>query len=166
MSLTPRQKRFCNEYLKDLNGTQAAIRAGYSKKTANRIATENLSKPVIKEEILKAMEKREKRTEITQDKVLKELALVGFSDFADYGEIEKGIGLQIKSFDEIKEGKTRAIKSINERQDSKSISISFKLHDKIKALELLGKHLGMFKEQIEHSGEIKLLKFDFGDNGE
>ena len=70
--LTPKQKTFIDEYLIDLNATQAAIRAGYSLKTANRIATENLSKPVIQAEIQKRMKDREERTEITQDFVMRE----------------------------------------------------------------------------------------------
>ena len=72
--LKERQKRFVDEYLIDLNATQAAIRAGYSPKTAYSIGDENLKKPEIQEYISERMKDREKRTEITQDKVLKELA--------------------------------------------------------------------------------------------
>lgn len=71
--LTDKQKMFCKEYLIDFNGTQAAIRAGYSKKTANRIATENLSKPVIAEYVRQQKEKRNARVENLQDFVLKGL---------------------------------------------------------------------------------------------
>lgn len=70
MKLTAKQQRFVDEYLVDLNGTQAAIRAGYSEKTANEIAAENLAKPSIKEAVELRMKEREKRTEITQDMVL------------------------------------------------------------------------------------------------
>lgn len=109
--LTPKQKKFIDEYLIDLNATQAAIRAGYSAKTANRIATENLSKPVIQEELQKAMQRRAKRTEITADRVLKELAAIALDEAADYN-------------------------------DSR-----LRYTNKIRALELLGKHLGMFDQQ-------------------
>jgi phage terminase small subunit len=71
--LTPKQKRFCDEYLKDLNGTQAAIRAGYSKKTANRIAAENLSKLVISEYIKNAKKRVEEKISIDVEYVLKNL---------------------------------------------------------------------------------------------
>lgn len=73
--LTPKQKAFCEEYLKDLNATQSAIRAGYSSKTANRIATENLSKLVIQEYISFLKGQREERTQITSDRVLKDIDL-------------------------------------------------------------------------------------------
>lgn len=70
IKLTDKQKLFIKEYLVDLNGTQAAIRAGYSEDTANVIASENLTKPYIKEAIQKAMDKRVKKTEITAEYVL------------------------------------------------------------------------------------------------
>ena len=77
--LTAKQEIFCREYIIDLNATQAAIRAGYSKKTANRIASENLSKLDIQKKIQELQQERAERTEITQDKVLKELAGIGFA---------------------------------------------------------------------------------------
>lgn len=70
MKLTPKQERFVHEYLVDLNASAAAIRAGYSKKTANRIASENLSKPDIQIAIKEAQDSIQKRTEITQDMVI------------------------------------------------------------------------------------------------
>ena len=70
MKLTPKQKKFCDEYLIDLNATQAAIRAGYSKKTAKQIATENLSKPYLQEYIKKKQEKLENKTDITLEKIV------------------------------------------------------------------------------------------------
>src|SRR3546814_8117 len=80
MALTDKQRRFVEEYLVDLNATQAAIRAGYSKKTAASIGEENLRKPDIAKAIQEAQAARSKRTEITQDQVLKELAKIGFAD--------------------------------------------------------------------------------------
>lgn len=74
--LTPKQLMFCKEYLIDLNATQACIRAGYSEKTANRIGAENLSKPVIKEEIDRLKAIREKKVELTAEKVLKDIERV------------------------------------------------------------------------------------------
>ena len=71
--LTARQTRFVGEYLIDLNGTQAAIRAGYSRKTARNIASENLAKPDIQEAIQKAQKARSERTRITQDQVIQGL---------------------------------------------------------------------------------------------
>jgi len=77
--ITAKQRRFCEEYLIDLNGTQAAIRAGYSARTAKAIASENLTKPYIAAEIAAAFAARSERTEVTQDQVLKELTRIGFA---------------------------------------------------------------------------------------
>ena len=83
MALTEKQKAFVREYLVDLNATQAAIRAGYSENTARVIACENLMKPNISEAIEKALQERAERTEITQDKVLEEIAKYAFKDASD-----------------------------------------------------------------------------------
>ena len=82
--MTERQKRFCNEYLIDLNVTQAAIRAGYTPKYANKKAYELLDKPEIKEYLDKKIKDREQRTEITQDKVVNELSAIAFSNASDF----------------------------------------------------------------------------------
>ena len=90
-NLTEKQKKFCEEYIIDFNATQACVRSGYSEKTANRIGTENLSKLVIQSYIQELIKKREQRTEITADMVVKELAKVtggnggGRPDFAQAG---------------------------------------------------------------------------------
>ena len=76
---TPKQRRLVNEYLIDLNAPQAAIRAGYSKKTAQQIGAENLSKPVIQAEIQKRQVKLQNKLEITQERVLQELAAIALS---------------------------------------------------------------------------------------
>lgn len=81
--MTKKQKRFVEEYLIDLNATQAAIRAGYSPGTAQQIGSENLSKLVISNAIAKAMADRSKRTGINQDRVLQELARIGFAKITD-----------------------------------------------------------------------------------
>ena len=84
---TVMQKRFVQEYLIDLNATQAAIRAGYSKKTAQEQASRLLSKVKVQADIQKAMKRRSERTGITQDRVLEELALIAFSDISELLEI-------------------------------------------------------------------------------
>ena len=81
--MTKKQKRFVEEYLIDLNATQAAIRAGYSPDTAGSIGAENLKKPEIKNRIDKAMAERSRRTGINQDRVLQELARIGFAKITD-----------------------------------------------------------------------------------
>ena len=81
--MTRKQQLFVGEYLIDLNATRAAIRAGYSEKTAQAIGAENLTKPIIAEAIATALEARAERTEVTQDRVLEELALIGFAEMPD-----------------------------------------------------------------------------------
>lgn len=142
--MTNKQKTFIEEYLIDLNATQAAIRAGYSKNSAETIGFENLKKPKIANEIEKRMKERERRTEITQDRVLTELAKIGFADVTDFLSIEHD-EVKIKSTTEIPTHKLGAIAAVKE--GTKGIEI--KLNDKGKALELIGRHLGMWTDRID-----------------
>ena len=156
--LTPKQRRFCEEYLIDLNATQAAIRAGYSEKTAEVIGFENLRKPNIAEYIKKHMDKRQERTEITADRILKELALIAFSDQQDIVEVEEGGTILMKRFEDMPEGVSRTISDICEDRiiresadGSQAVvhdKVKYKRYDKVKALELLMKHLGMLSEKL------------------
>jgi phage terminase small subunit len=165
--LTSKQKMFVKEYLVDLNATQAALRAGYSEKTAYRTGADNLKKPQIQEAIQQAMQKREQRTEITADKVLEEYAKLGFSDVSDYLEVVTERVLvdrtaegepisEIKQFVFMKDTKDippEKLAAISEVKQHKDGSISFKLHDKRGALDSIARHLGMFTERIEHTGK-------------
>lgn len=120
--LTPKQQRFVEEYLVDLNATQAAIRAGYSAKTANRVASENLSKPDIAAAIQAQRTKVAERTMRTVADVMADIGRVRANAMQPVVDPETGI-----------EG-----------------MLSHK--EALKALELEGKHLGAFTERIEHSG--------------
>ena len=137
--LNLRQKAFCDEYLKDLNATQAAIRAGYSPKTAAVIAAENLKKPNIQEYIQQAMAKRSQRTEITQDRVLRELAVIAFSRPADYVTVRDDVTTAIDT-DRVDPEKAGAVAAYVPGRSGTTV----RFHDKVKALELLGKHVGLF----------------------
>lgn len=142
--LTPKQRRFVNEYLIDLNATQAAIRAGYSKKTAQQIGAENLSKPVIQAEIQKRQVKLQNKLEITQERVLQELAAIAFANGADFAKVViTGLlpTVEMIPTDELTPEKLPAIAGIKANQ----YGVEVKLHDKVKALELLGKYLGTFE---------------------
>ena len=127
--LTAKQKRFCDEYLIDLNATQAAIRSGYSEKTANRIGTENLSKPVIKEYIDARMAEKESELIASQDEVLKYLTSVLRGKNKSTEIVVEGIG----------EGCSKA-RTIKKEPSEK---------DRLKAAELLGKRYGLYTEKIE-----------------
>ena len=143
----------------DLNATQAAIRAGYSEKTANRIASENLSKPDIQLAIQEARAALQTRTQITQDMVIKELAKLGFFDIR-------------KLFD--KDGKPLAISRLDDDTAAALVGLDvqdvadsdgnyigslkkYKMADKIRALELLGKHLGAWEPQDKHQTAVEDL---------
>ena len=151
MALTAKQERFVAEYLIDLNATQAAIRAGYSEKTAHAIGPENLGKPLIQAAISQAQAKRSERTEITQDRVLSELAKIGFSDLrkvvTEYGGL-----VDVQHWDDDTAGAIAAVEVVKrpsgEYDDDNRPIIEhvakIKTWDKLSALEKLGKHLGMF----------------------
>lgn len=149
--LTFKQGRFVAEYLIDLNATQAAIRAGYSPKTAEIIGHENLRKPKIDAAIQKAMNRREKRVEVSQDRVVTELARVAFGDLR--GAVTWGPdGVTLVSSKDLTEDEAAAISEVAETVTKDGGSTRIKRHDKIKALELLGKHLGMFSDRSNDGG--------------
>ena len=99
MALTKKQKAFIQEYLVDLNATQAAIRAGYSKKTAYSIGQENLSKPEIQQALQEAQKRREKRTEVTQDYVIAKLREIVAKDASDGPDSELKYANKIRAFE-------------------------------------------------------------------
>ena len=123
----------------DLNATQAAIRAGYSEKTACEQGSRLLANVKVQEAIQKARIERQERTRITQDMVLMELAAVGFSKATDYATI-RGPLVEMTPTDRLTDKQKSAVASIEQG----NFGIKVKLHDKVRALELLGKHLGLF----------------------
>ena len=138
--LTDKQKRFVDEYLVDLNATAAAKRAGYSEKTAYSMGQRLLKKVEIQAAIQKRQAKLRGKLEITQERVLEELAAIAFANGTDFATITHNGLVRLTPTDEVPEEKKKAVASIKEGQYSTEI----KLHDKVRALELLGKHLGVF----------------------
>jgi len=155
MGFTDKQRRFVEEYLVDLNATQAAIRAGYSEKTAGNIGFENLQKPEISKEIQAAIAERSERTQVTQDRVISELARIGFSDMRDFARWGEG-GVRLLESEDLAEDHARCVAEVSQSISDSGGSLRFKLHDKVGALRDLGKHLGMFTEKHEHSGDIRI----------
>lgn len=182
MSLIAKQKRFCEEYIIDLNGTQAAIRAGYASNSANEQAARMLAKDSIQEYIQQLKADRSRRTEITADRVLQELAAVAFAKIDDFLKVEEITHIEyvpvnepaeseddedseaessmttkpverkykvvnIYETEKVDRGKLPAIASIKQTKDG----IELKTHDKIKSLELLGRHLGMWNDKLDLS---------------
>ena len=141
MALTARQARFVAEYLIDLNATQAAIRAGYSERTAEQQGPRLLGNVGVAVAIQAAQAKRAQRTEITQDRVLTELARVGFADLrkaVTWG----GESVTLKDSGEIDDDTAMAVAEVSQGPNG----IKIKLHDKLAALDKIARHLGMFKD--------------------
>lgn len=132
MALTPKQKRFVEEYLVDLNATQAATRAGYSPRTANEQGARLLANVSIQTELKNAMQKRSQRTEITQDVIVEKLAEIALGEATDFS---------VDGYPIVEGAKN-------------------KTSSQLKALELLGKHLGLFdgKNQQTRETENNLLQ--------
>jgi len=145
-------ERFCQEYLIDLNGTKAAKRAKYSEKTACVQASQLLTKLNIQKRIAELQAKRTERTEISQDKVLIELACLGHSNIKNYIKHAADGFIQFKDIDKISEEDAKAIEAI--KVNYKEGRIEFKLHSKTKTLEMIGRHLGMFKDIGDQLAEI------------
>lgn len=146
--LTEKQQRFVEEYLIDLNATQAAIRAGYSAKTADQQGSRLLANVKVQQAISVAMAERSKRTGINQDRVVLELARIAFVNIEDVVDTDTGEILSNASRDDL-----ACIESIKFKQSDNqyggSIEREVKISPKLKALELLGKHLGMWNDKID-----------------
>jgi len=137
--LTEKQKKFCEEYLIDLNATKAAVRAGYSKKTANTIAAQNLAKLSVQKYISELQREQSERTRITADQVLEELAAIAFSDRTELARVVSRQGETAETKD-LPDTVKKAVSGVKQGRNGVEVSS----YDKLRALELLGKHLGMF----------------------
>lgn len=152
--LPPKQQRFVEEYLKDLNSTQAAIRANYSAKNADKIGPQLLGKVRVADAIQKAMARRSDRVEVKADAVLKELALLGFSDIGQILDFS-GVEPRLKPVSEIPESARRAISSMKVKRywegngdESREVEVTeFRLWPKLDALKLICQHLGLLGDQ-------------------
>jgi len=151
--LTAKQKLFCDYYLISLNGKESAIKSGYSPKTANVIASQNLEKPHIKRYLDKQMNKRSKELNITAKNVLQEISKLAFANISDVLDISND-GIVIKDLSNVDLSYIAEAYEITDVNNEKRIRLKF--HDKTKNLELLCRHLGLFKDKIEHSVDEKL----------
>ncbi len=157
--MTKKQKRFVEEYLIDLNGTQAAIRAGYSPKTANEQAARMLANVSIQTDIAKAMAERSKRTGINQDRILQELARIGFAKITDIIDPETAKIKENASADDL-----ACIQSVKIKPNEWGTEREVKLYDKKSALVDLGKHLGLFKDKLDIDMDMDLnISIDYGE---
>jgi phage terminase small subunit len=141
-ALSAKQSRFVAEYLLDLNVTQSAIRAGYSAKHADSIGARLVRKSQVSRAIEQAIQTRSRRTEIHQDRVLQELAVIAFATVSDVLAWQ-GERLELRDPGPA----TPAIKQISARRTRRGARVSVTMHDKLQALKLLAQHLGLLRGQ-------------------
>lgn len=168
--LSDRQERFAREYVIDLNGTRAAIAAGYSESGAHVEASHLLRKPKVRKLIDRLQSERATRLGVKADRVVEELARLAFSNMADYMEVDaegKPVGLNLRN---LTRDQAAAIQEVSEDATGGTgdgerrlvIRTKFKLADKGANLERLGRHLGMFPSKIEHSADSSLAELIAG----
>ena len=157
--MTLKQERFVEEYLIDLNATQAAIRAGYSPKTAQEQASRLLSNVKVQTAISKAQAERSRRTGINQDRVIREIAKLAFLNPVDVIDMDEAT---VKG--EAHRDDTACIASVKVKniptEDGAITEREVKTYDKLKALELLGRHLGMFNDKVKVEGTVPVVLYD------
>lgn len=145
--LTPRRIRFCEEYARDCNATQAAIRAGYSPRSAPFDASRALRDPMVQAEIHKHTRRISEAADVTARRVLEELARLAFSDLGRVVRVEGG-RVVVADTDTLTPDQRAAVASVGQTEAGIKVS----LHDKTKALELLGRYLALFTDRTEVSG--------------
>ena len=162
--LTAKQELFCEEYLIDLNATQAAIRAGYSTKSAQQISTELLLKPVIRARVDEALAERSKRTGVNQDRIIRELARIAFLQADQVINMADATLSETASEDDIAAIVSVKVKSFP-TDEGTGYEREIKVADKLKALELLGKHNGMFTDKLDINIPVTVvIEDDYGDS--
>jgi phage terminase small subunit len=164
MQITDQQKKFCQEYMKDFNGTQAAIRAGYSKKTANEQAVRLLANISLQKYLetlkVKAADKNQELTE----RIKNELIKIGFSDIREFLDSDN----TVKDISQLPSSLTVCVESIKKSEtefgEGKSAgtktSIQFKLHSKLDALEKLARYVGLYEADNKQRGAVITVNID------
>jgi phage terminase small subunit len=163
--LTPRQRLFAQEYLKDLNATQAAIRAGYSAKTANEQGARLIAKVSVRSQIERAQQERSERTRIDADWVLRRLASEAEADIADLYD-DDGNLLPIKKWPQaFRRGLVVSVDTVQDRDgagdDARGVQVRrVRLQDRSKTIELIGKHVGVqaFRDRLGVEMGVDLSK--------
>lgn len=158
--MTAKQMRFCDEYLIDLNATQAAIRAGYSEKTATVIGSENLTKPYIREYIDKRLAEKEEKLVAKQDEVMKYLTAVMRREEKE----NVVVTLSEETTKYVPDDNGTMRKQTIKKEIPKIIEIPSRLSDSNKAAELLGKAYGIYSERVSQDIDMELnVTVNYGD---
>jgi phage terminase small subunit len=167
MELTEQQKKFCREYMKDFNGTQAAIRAGYSKKSAGEQATRLLGNVNAQKFITSLQGKAADKHEGLADEIVAELKKIGFSDIKKFLDS----GNTIKDISQLPSELTTCVESVkktetefgDEERGGTKTSVQFKLHSKLDALEKLAKYVGLYEADNKQRGAVITVNIDDAD---
>lgn len=161
----PKHELLVQEYLIDLNQTQAAIRAGYSAKSAAQQASELFTKPNIHTRVEELLAERSRRVGVTQDRIVRELARIAFVQATDLIDTDTATIREDSTTDDLAAIQSVKVKTIP-LPEGTGTEREIKLADKLKALELLGKHSGMFMDKLELSGKLPIqvvIADDYGD---
>lgn len=157
--MTGRERAFVSEYLIDLNAYAAAVRAGYAPSTARNAASwideARPAKPKVRELLEKQMAERSKRTGVTADRVILELARIAFANVTDVVNVNTGRVLEDANRED-----TAAIAGIRMKNGENFTEVEVKFADKLKALELLGKHMGMWVDNVKIDGSVPVIVDD------
>jgi len=156
VQLSPKRERFCQEYIIDLNETQAAIRSGYSEKTAGQQGARLFKDVNIKARIDQLLAERAKRCEVRQDDVIAELKRLGFSDMRNLAEWNS-VQVKLKDSSELSDSDAACVESVSQTVSKDGGSLSIKLHSKTKSLELLARHLGILHDKVDLTSKGKPL---------
>lgn len=156
--LVEKEARFVEEYLVDLNAAAAAARAGYSERSAAQIGWDLLQRPRVQESLREAMAARARRTEITADRVLLELARVAFADVRSVAQVTKH-GVRAVPTEEWPEDDALAVAEVGDTKHG----VRVKMHSKLSALDKIARHLGLFSDRLEvtgrNGGPIEVAEF-------
>jgi phage terminase small subunit len=172
--LTAKHERFCQEYIKDGNGNQAAIRSGYAPKAARSQASALLTKPNIKARIAALMGKAESKAVMAAAEVLEELSLLGRTDMAQFVDVDDSGLVKVRAFADMGPGATRCIRKIKEKRvirqtpgDSEDMvlesTLEFELWDKLGALDKLGRHHDLFEGDEADPEKPVIVNVNFTD---
>lgn len=162
--MSDRDKRFVDEYMVDFDAKNAAIRAGYSPKTAKDasawVDTDHPKKPAVREEIDRRMAQMSRRTGISEKRILDELARIAFADITDVVDADG------KLLEDIDRADSAAIMSVRVKSGDEFEEREVRMYDKIRALELLGKRYGMFADKVKLDGPVPVIIDDVQDEGD
>ena len=158
--LGAKQERFVEEYMVDINATQAAIRAGYSPKTAKEQGSRLLSNVNVSAAIAILRAEQSKRTGITADRVLEEMAKVGFANITDVVSLDEAAVKRGSHADDTAAIQSIKVKRILTEEGDTILEREVKLHDKIKSLDLIARHLGLFNDKLRLDGALQINFFE------